>query len=70
MKAPMATPEHITIEPNVLYVGTPVMLLCTENADGSTNISPASSYWALEKMLVLGLLADGHTIANLQKGRN
>ncbi len=66
MKALMATPEHITIEPNVLYVGTPVMLLCTQNADGSTNMSPASSYWALEKMFVLGLLADGHTIANLR----
>lgn len=62
----MAPPEHIIIEPNILYVGTPVMLLCTENPDGSANVSPASSYWALEKMLVLGLLADGHTIANLR----
>lgn len=64
-KEPMSDPQHITIKPSVLYVGTPVMLLCTENADGSPNLSPASSYWALEQMLVLGLLADGQTVANL-----
>jgi len=63
----MSTTTHIPIQPSVLYVGTPVMLLCTENADGSTNISPASSYWALEQMIVLGLLADGHTAANLRE---
>lgn len=63
----MASSEHIAIKPNVLYVGTPVMLLCTQNADGSANMSPASSYWALEQLLVLGLLADGHTITNLQE---
>ena len=26
-------PEHITIQPNSLYVGTPVMLLASENPD-------------------------------------
>ena len=41
------------------------MLISSENADGSANLSPASSYWALGQMLVLGLLADGHTAANL-----
>lgn len=63
----MIASQHIVIKPNVLYAGTPVMLLCTENADGSPNISPASSYWALEQMLVLGLLADGQTAANLHE---
>lgn len=43
------------------------MLLCTENPDGSPNISVASSYWALEQMVVLGLLADGQTAANLHE---
>lgn len=62
----MMTPTHIPIEPSVLYVGTPVMLLGTRNPDGSPNLSAASSYWALERMLVLGLLADGHTLANLK----
>jgi flavin reductase (DIM6/NTAB) family NADH-FMN oxidoreductase RutF len=63
----MVAAQHLVIKPNVLYVGTPVMLLCTENADGSSNMSAASSYWALEQMLVLGLLADGQTIANLHE---
>ncbi|MET4538539.1 flavin reductase (DIM6/NTAB) family NADH-FMN oxidoreductase RutF [Arthrobacter bambusae] len=61
----MSTASHIEIKPSVLYVGTPVMLISTENADGSTNLSPASSYWSLGQMLVLGLLADGQTAANL-----
>ena len=63
----MVASQHLVIKPNVLYVGTPVMLLCTENADGSSNVAPASSYWALEQMLVLGLLADGQTLANLHE---
>lgn len=61
----MAEPDHTIIQPKVLYVGTPVLLLCTENADGSSNLAPASSYWALEQMICLGLLSDGQTIANL-----
>ena len=59
--------SHIVIKPKVLYPGTPVMLLCTQNPNGSTNISPASSYWALGQILVLGLLADGQTAANLHE---
>lgn len=61
----MTAATHISIKPKVLYPGTPVMLLCTQNSDGSSNISSASSYWALGQMLVLGLLANGHTAANL-----
>lgn len=57
--------EHVTIRPSVLYVGTPVILVCTQNADGSANLAPASSYWALGQMLVIGLEADGQSIANL-----
>ncbi len=56
---------HVTIHPSVLYVGTPVLLVCTQNADGSANLAPASSYWALVQMLVIGLEADGQSIANL-----
>lgn len=56
---------HVTIQPNVLYVGTPVILVCTQNADGSANLAPASSYWALGQMLVIGLEADGQSITNL-----
>lgn len=64
---PVNDNQHVVIHPKVLYVGTSVMLLCTENPDGSTNISPASSYWALGQMLTLGLLADGQAVANLKQ---
>lgn len=59
------TSGHVTIRPGVLYVGTPVILVCTENVDGSPNLAPASSYWALGQMLVIGLEADGQSIANV-----
>ncbi|UYQ77277.1 flavin reductase family protein [Glutamicibacter sp. JL.03c] len=61
----MQLTEHIIVEPSVLYVGTPVMLLCTENPDGTTNLSVASSYWSLGRMIVIGLLNQGRTIKNL-----
>lgn len=46
---------HIAIAPSVLYVGTPVVLVTSLNPDGSTNISPMSSVWALADRVVLGL---------------
>lgn len=61
----MVERDHLVVSPNVLYVGTPVMLLCTQNPDGSPNIAPASSYWALGQMLGLGLLSNGQTLKNL-----
>ncbi|WP_395244836.1 flavin reductase family protein [Agromyces sp. MMS24-K17] len=60
-----ASDDHLVIEPSVLYVGTPVYLVATRNADGTPNLAPASSHWALGRMLVLGLEADGQTAANL-----
>ncbi|QRP47840.1 flavin reductase family protein [Amycolatopsis sp. FDAARGOS 1241] len=47
--------EHLSIKPSVLYFGTPVALLTTENADGSANITPMSSFWALGEAVVLRL---------------
>lgn len=61
------TADHIDIRPSVLYVGTPVMLIASVNADGSPNLAPASSYWALGWMLVLGLENDGQTIRNVRE---
>ncbi len=57
--------EHITIEPSILYFGTPVVLLSTENEDGSPNLAPMSSAWALGRTVVLGLGRDGQTAYNL-----
>lgn len=51
----------------VLYFGTPVVLLTTANPDGTSNITPMSSAWALGNRYVLGLGADGQALANLHR---
>jgi flavin reductase (DIM6/NTAB) family NADH-FMN oxidoreductase RutF len=56
---------YLTIEPSVLYFGTPVVLLSTENPDGTWNLAPMSSAWALGQVVVLGLGPAGQTAANL-----
>jgi flavin reductase (DIM6/NTAB) family NADH-FMN oxidoreductase RutF len=45
-----------SIEPKILYFGTPVALISSLNEDGSTNLAPMSSFWALGWTLMLGLL--------------
>jgi flavin reductase (DIM6/NTAB) family NADH-FMN oxidoreductase RutF len=49
----------------VLYFGTPVALLSTVNPDGTSNLAPMSSYWALGDRVMLGLGRNGRTAANL-----
>jgi len=56
---------HISVEPSILYLGTPVVLLSTLNLDGTPNIAPMSSAWWLGWNCMLGLGARGHTTANL-----
>ena len=63
---PVAPAGHVTITPSILYFGTPVVLLSTENADGTFNLAPMSSAWALGQVIVLGLGADGQTARNLR----
>ncbi|WKX14190.2 flavin reductase family protein [Streptomyces sp. NL15-2K] len=43
----------------------PVVLLTTENADGTFNLAPISSAWALGQHVVLGLGSDSQTVRNL-----
>lgn len=65
-RVPGGTPAgHVTITPAILYFGTPVVLVCTENANGSFNLAPMSSAWALGQVIVLGLGAAGQTGHNL-----
>lgn len=59
--------EHVVITPTILYFGTPVVLLTTENEDGTANLAPMSSAWALGQTIVLGLGADGQTAYNLAR---
>ncbi|MHB1787450.1 MAG: flavin reductase family protein [Acidimicrobiales bacterium] len=55
----------IEVRPRVLYYGTPVVILSTLNPDGSTNIAPISSSWALGDRLVIGLGPGGQSSRNL-----
>ncbi|WP_107727555.1 flavin reductase family protein [Desmospora activa] len=55
------------IKPKILYYGTPVLLLSTLNEDGSTNISPLSSSWALGPYIILGLGIGGKAFENLNR---
>ena len=41
------TIKFTTIEPTILYFGTPVALVTTLDSEGKANIGPMSSVWAL-----------------------
>jgi flavin reductase (DIM6/NTAB) family NADH-FMN oxidoreductase RutF len=56
-----------TIAPKILYFGTPVAIVSSANEDGSPNLAPISSFWALGWTIVLGLLRDTKTLGNLEK---
>jgi flavin reductase (DIM6/NTAB) family NADH-FMN oxidoreductase RutF len=62
-----AKSDHLAIEPTILYFGTPVVLLSTENDDGSANLAPISSAWALGYTIVMGLGAEGQSAYNLAR---
>lgn len=59
--------QFATIEPNILYFGNPVALISSLNEDGSPNLAPISSFWALGWTMTLGLLTETKTLANLEK---
>jgi flavin reductase (DIM6/NTAB) family NADH-FMN oxidoreductase RutF len=63
----MAEQTFRTIEPNILYFGTPVALISSLNEDGTTNLAPMSSFWALGWTLILGLLDETKTAENLAR---
>ncbi|WP_433166731.1 flavin reductase family protein [Kribbella sp. CA-247076] len=54
-----------TVEPKVLYFGTPVVLISSRNPDGSTNLGPMSSAWWLGYTAMLGMSASSQTVKNL-----
>jgi flavin reductase (DIM6/NTAB) family NADH-FMN oxidoreductase RutF len=58
---------HLTIEPSILYFGTPVELVSTQNDDSTFNLAPMSSAWALGDVVVLGLGTAGQTAHNLRQ---
>lgn len=52
---------HRVIESSVLYLGTPAYLVATRNPDGTPNLAPASSHFALGRTIVLGLEEGGQS---------
>jgi flavin reductase (DIM6/NTAB) family NADH-FMN oxidoreductase RutF len=60
---------HVTIEPGILYFGTPVVLISTVNEDGSFNLAPMSSAFWLGWRCVLGLAATSKTPQNMLRTR-
>lgn len=60
---------HQTIAPSILYFGTPIALVTTTNVDGTPNIGPMSSAWALGYTVVMGWESTAHTLANLKRER-
>ncbi|MBU9616332.1 flavin reductase family protein [Burkholderia multivorans] len=64
----MHAPHRVT-EPNILYFGTPVVLISTLNADGTANLAPMSSAFWLGWRGVLGLANSSQTAHNLLRTR-
>jgi flavin reductase (DIM6/NTAB) family NADH-FMN oxidoreductase RutF len=60
---------HKTIDPTILYFGTPVAIISSLNEDGSTNLAPMSSAWWLGWSCMLGLGQMGQTSTNLLRTR-
>jgi flavin reductase (DIM6/NTAB) family NADH-FMN oxidoreductase RutF len=57
----------VTVEPAILYFGTPVVLISTVNEDGSSNLAPMSSAFWLGWRCILGLDASSKTTENLMR---
>jgi flavin reductase (DIM6/NTAB) family NADH-FMN oxidoreductase RutF len=56
---------HKTIDPSILYFGTPVVLVSTKNEDGTDNLAPISSIFWLGWRAVIGISAFSKTTENI-----
>ncbi|VUC37086.1 unnamed protein product [Clonostachys rosea] len=56
---------HSTINPAILYWGTPVAIVSSENEDGTFNLAPTTSVFWLGHRCVLGLAAESKTPQNM-----
>jgi flavin reductase (DIM6/NTAB) family NADH-FMN oxidoreductase RutF len=54
------------IASNILYFGTPVAIVSSINEDGSPNLAPICSFWALGWTMVLGFLSTTQTLDNFR----
>src|SRR5690242_18836115 len=60
MKSP-----HVVVEPSILYLGTPVVLVSTVDEDGNDNLAPMSSAFCLGWRGVPRSAADSKTANNV-----
>ncbi len=60
---------HVTVEPTILYFGNPVVLISSMNPDGTVNLAPMSSAWAVGWNVMLGLGKSGQTFENIERTR-
>lgn len=58
---------HKTIEPSILYFGTPVVLISTLNEDSTCNLAPMSSVFWLGWRCMLGLASFSKTSQNMMR---
>ena len=58
---------HKQSEPEILYFGTPVILISTCNEDGSYNIAPISSVFWLGWRCIIGISAFSKTTENIKR---
>jgi flavin reductase (DIM6/NTAB) family NADH-FMN oxidoreductase RutF len=58
---------HKRSEPEILYFGTPVVLISTSNEDGSFNIAPISSIFWLGWRCIIGISAVSKTTENIRR---
>src|SRR5450755_797696 len=58
---------HKRSEPEILYFGTPVVLISTCNEDGSYNIAPISSIFWLGWRCIIGISAFSKTTENIKR---
>jgi flavin reductase (DIM6/NTAB) family NADH-FMN oxidoreductase RutF len=58
---------HNSSEPNILYFGTPVVLISTCNEDGTPNLAPISSVFWLGWRCVIGISAFSKTTENIRR---
>lgn len=61
----MSNMTHAVISPAILYWGTPVVIIASENEDGSSNLAPMSSAWWLGHSCMLGLDSESKTTGNI-----
>lgn len=56
---------HLSVEPAILYLGTPVVLVSSTNEDGSSNLAPMSSAFWLGWRCMLGFEGVSKTPNNI-----